>query len=105
MHNCKTSHPKKSHRRRNRVLRRALEPLRTTTGLGSSEPGPAPEGTGVLQKSISTVRDLFSPTPSGSPAPERVTFGGPVQLYQPSALRRLAANVRRGMPFIRKSSG
>ena len=103
MHNCKTAHPKKSHRRRSRALRRALEPLRLPTGWGSSEPGPAPEGTGVLQKSISTVRDLFSPAPSGSPAPERVTSGSRVQLYPASMLRRLSAVVKR--PFVRQAPG
>mgnify|MGYP001577641182 CR=1 FL=1 len=102
MHNCKTAHPKKSHRRRNRALRRLLEPLHTPTGWGSSEPGPAPEGTGVLQKSISTVRDLFS-APSGSPAPERVTSGGRVELYPASMLRRLSAVVKR--PFVRQAPG
>lgn len=110
MHDCKTAHPDRSRRRRNRFLRKTLEPLRwfndpraLSGEWGSHEV--AVEGTGVFQKSISTVRDLFLPAPSGSPAPERVTFGGRVQVYQPSALRRLAANARRLMPFTGRRSG
>lgn len=76
MHNCKTAHPEKSHRRRNRTLRRALAPLHFPDGWGSSEPGPAPK---------------------------RVTSGDRVQAYPASMLRRLATVVTR--LFVRKTPG
>lgn len=111
MHNCRTAHPKQSHRRRNRFLRKALEPLRwwederaKTGEWGHGEA--ALEGTGVFQKGIiETIGSVFSSRPSGSPAPERVTSGDRVQVYRPSALRRLAANARRFMPFTSRRSG
>ena len=106
MHNCKKAHPKKSHRRRNRFLKRTLVPLYFPGGWGSSEPGPAHEGTGVLQKGvIETIGGVFSRRPPGLPVPERATSRDRVQLYQPSALRRLATGMRRAMPFTRRRSG
>ena len=104
MHNCKTAHPKKSHRRRNRFLKRTLVPLYFPGGWGSSEPGTAHEGTGVLQKGvIETIGSLFSPSSHGSPTP--LKREGRVQICQPSAIRRLATGMRRAMPFTRRRSG
>ncbi len=101
MHNCKKAHPKKSHRRRSRTLRRTLAPLHFPEGWRSAEPGQAPKGTGILHN-ISKGRVHFGSGTTGAElaksASGRLPEKSRVQIVPASMLRRLSTVVTR--PFV-----
>lgn len=108
MHNCKTAHPKKSHRRRNCFFRKTLTPLH----WWEDERAKTGEWGGVeliVRPEPKETRLIYAPGRGTTGAEVSKPFGGTrdsesrVRIYTTSALRRLAANVRRFMPFTRKS--
>lgn len=103
MHNCKTGHPGKSHRRRNRGLRCALEPLHWWVHPLAAVRG---WGTGVRRRAVTlwpTMPTAHLAT-AGSVASFTQASDRRVEVFQPSAIRRWAANLRRFVPFTRKTS-
>ncbi len=94
MHNCKKAHPKKSHRRRSRMLRRALAPLHF------------PEGTGILHNISKGLVHFGSGTMGAELAKSasgRLPEKSRVQIVPASMLRRLSTVVTR--PFVYRTPG
>lgn len=103
MHNCKTAHPRKSHRRRNRFLRRSLEPLRRQYNWGSAEPGSVFEGPGIFRSNRMTEREEREEAQVAGNSPRIVSYEKKVEIISASMLRRLATVVMR--PFVRQAPG
>lgn len=105
MHDCKTVHPKKSHRRRNRALRKALAPLRWfASEVLAEHPGWGALALAPVRTSFSFRFNRHEVAPAGLPAGKPIwTQDTPrIQVAPASMLRRLAAVVKR--PFLRKPS-
>lgn len=109
MCNCKTAHPDRSHRRRNRFLRKTIEPLhwfsdpRALSGeWGGASMIELPERPKRSSRGLGSVITDFLGMGQGSSAPPEKSEPL-VKVYQPSALRRLATSAKRFMPFTRKS--
>ncbi len=118
MHNCGVFHKGKTHRRRNNALKHTLEPLRWFNdpralsgewggvGLGLIELPERPKRPSKRSsKGLGSIITDFLGVGQGSPAPPETEQQGHVQLYQLSALRRLATRTQRLVLFTRRRSG
>lgn len=94
--NCKMAHSHKPHRRRNRALRRALAPLHWfDQPLAVS----GERGRGMARRRVSTLQSAMASAAFSGPAPMPAREDR-VQVYQPSAIRRWAAGLRRFVPSL-----
>ena len=100
MHNCKTAHPEKTHRRRNRYLKRTLDPIRVApkplTAVGYAEKAEATAGM-KLEQVRGDYRDMKAPSTQSRPT--RDTHR--VELAPASAMKNPVAWLKR--KFARKT--
>lgn len=101
MHNCEKAHPGKSHRRRNRALRRVLEPLRWFDDPRAAN---GEWGSGLRRRAVMTVAPSMAAaaTVAGSSKTPEPMRDSRVTAYSPSVLRQLGAGTKaRVTQFIR----